>query len=303
LNLSTILSLAALQYPNSVSQPNSLIFLNECQNTLYRKFDFPEKSEVINLQAGTCIYDLPSDCVPERVRNVVVINPSGQVYDWEEDDESDDSEDQEFPSEYDVEGSLGEYVYCEEHQEMPGNCYGIINSSTPQIILFPMPSIPNTFVGNVFVTYGGLGYTSTPTVTITGGGCITNATATAVVSGGVITSLSLTSNGAGYSTAPTVTISGGGGTGASGYAVLSGLQLVLTYSPGANDLTTGNLTIVPMFSPDYHMYFVHKLSAWYAKLARDVNMNNNFEADADEIYNRALSDMHYGQTQKLLNPW
>jgi hypothetical protein len=59
------------------------------------------------------------------------------------------------------------------------------------------------------VTSGGAGYTSTPTVTIDGNGA--GAVATAVVSGGVVTSIYLTSIGAGYDYAK-VTITGGGAT-------------------------------------------------------------------------------------------
>ncbi len=56
---------------------------------------------------------------------------------------------------------------------------------------------------------GGAGYTSVPTVTIDGNGA--GAAATAVVSGGVVTSIYLTSIGANYSYAK-ITISGGGAT-------------------------------------------------------------------------------------------
>lgn len=59
------------------------------------------------------------------------------------------------------------------------------------------------------VTNGGAGYTSTPTVTIDGNGA--GAAATAVVSGGVVTSIYVTSIGANYNYAK-VTITGGGAT-------------------------------------------------------------------------------------------
>ena len=57
---------------------------------------------------------------------------------------------------------------------------------------------------------GGSGYTSAPTVTFTGGGATTQATGVAILSGGVVTGVSITSNGAGYASAPTVTFTGGG---------------------------------------------------------------------------------------------
>ena len=68
------------------------------------------------------------------------------------------------------------------------------------------------------VTNGGTGYTSPPTVSIDGNG--TAANATAVVSGGVVTSIYITSIGANYNYAK-VTINGGGGNGATARAILS----------------------------------------------------------------------------------
>tara|TARA_Y100000996_G_scaffold403966_1_gene377499 strand:- start:3713 stop:5248 length:1536 start_codon:yes stop_codon:yes gene_type:complete len=66
---------------------------------------------------------------------------------------------------------------------------------------------------------GGSGYTSPPTVvfdnTGTGG---SGATATAVVSGGKVTSVTMTAFGSSYSTAPAVSFTGGGGSGATATA-------------------------------------------------------------------------------------
>ncbi|MGE4169149.1 MAG: phage tail sheath subtilisin-like domain-containing protein [Candidatus Margulisiibacteriota bacterium] len=66
---------------------------------------------------------------------------------------------------------------------------------------------------------GGSGYTSAPTVSLTGGGG-TGATATATVVSGVVTALTITNRGHGYTSAPTVGFSGGGGTGAAGTATV-----------------------------------------------------------------------------------
>lgn len=60
-------------------------------------------------------------------------------------------------------------------------------------------------VSSITITGVGSGYTSAPTVTITGGGG-TGATATATVSGGSITGFTVTSGGTGYTSAPTVKI-------------------------------------------------------------------------------------------------
>ena len=79
------------------------------------------------------------------------------------------------------------------------------------------------FISSVTLTNGGTGYTS-PTVTISdsGGGIGTGATATAAVAGGVITEIIITNQGSNYS-APVVTITDTGtGTGAAATAAKTG---------------------------------------------------------------------------------
>jgi uncharacterized repeat protein (TIGR01451 family) len=73
-------------------------------------------------------------------------------------------------------------------------------------------------VGFANVTAGGSGYTSAPTVTITGVG--TGATAVATISSGVVTGVVITSAGTGYTATPTIAFSGGGGSGAAALASL-----------------------------------------------------------------------------------
>lgn len=73
---------------------------------------------------------------------------------------------------------------------------------------------------SIAVTAGGSGYTSAPTVTISGGGG-SGALATATVSGGAVTKISVLYKGFGYTSAPTVTISGGGGSGATATGAVS----------------------------------------------------------------------------------
>ncbi|WEK17749.1 MAG: RagB/SusD family nutrient uptake outer membrane protein [Candidatus Pedobacter colombiensis] len=86
------------------------------------------------------------------------------------------------------------------------------------------------------LTGAGSGYTTAPTVTITGGGG-TGAAATAKVSGGKITGFTITNAGSGYTSAPTVAFSGVG-TGATADAVLytaadASLTSAQTASPAA----------------------------------------------------------------------
>ena len=71
------------------------------------------------------------------------------------------------------------------------------------------------------VTAGGTGYTSVPTVAITGGGG-SLATATATISGGAVTAVTITSAGSGYTSYPTIAFSGGGGSGAAAGSIIGG---------------------------------------------------------------------------------
>jgi len=69
-------------------------------------------------------------------------------------------------------------------------------------------------VNNIAITTAGTGYTTAPTITITGGGATRNATATATVASGKITAITIVDGGAFYTSTPTITVTGGGGTGA-----------------------------------------------------------------------------------------
>lgn len=78
---------------------------------------------------------------------------------------------------------------------------------------------PTLSVVGLTITDGGSGYTSAPTVTISGSG---GATAVAIVdtSTNTVSALSLTNIGSGYTSTPTVAFSGGGGSGAKAVATL-----------------------------------------------------------------------------------
>lgn len=71
----------------------------------------------------------------------------------------------------------------------------------------------------VSVTAGGTGYTSTPTVSFSGGGG-SGAVAQALLNGGVVVGFVIINSGQNYTSAPTVTISGGGGSGATAVATI-----------------------------------------------------------------------------------
>ena len=73
----------------------------------------------------------------------------------------------------------------------------------------------------ITVNAGGSGYSSPPTVVLTGGGG-SGATATAQVDLGKVVGIVVTDGGSGYTSAPTVSFTGGGGSGAEASATLSG---------------------------------------------------------------------------------
>ena len=83
-----------------------------------------------------------------------------------------------------------------------------------------LEEVPESFTGisNILITNGGSGYTSQPTITITGDGV--GATATAKIVNGKIESFTITNRGINYSRA-LITVSGGGGFGATAVVVLN----------------------------------------------------------------------------------
>jgi len=99
---------------------------------------------------------------------------------------------------------------------------------------------PNA-VAAITVTAGGTGYTSAPTVNITGGGGA-GAVATATVSGGQVTAITITNPGTGYTSAPTIGFVGGGGANATATAtVFSGVACTNLGTLAAGVTTTRTL--------------------------------------------------------------
>jgi hypothetical protein len=77
-------------------------------------------------------------------------------------------------------------------------------------------------IKSITLNNGGSGYTSAPTVTITGGEG-NGATATAAIVGGKVTAITITNSGNKFKTVPTVTITGGGGSLATATATLTSI--------------------------------------------------------------------------------
>ena len=104
----------------------------------------------------------------------------------------------------------------------------------------------------ITVTNGGSGYTSAPTITLSGGGFSSIATATAIISSGVVSIITVDDGGAGYTSAPDVIFdnSGTGGTGATATAsIVSGESITVAadrwaYSGQQNQFPVGRRMLV-----------------------------------------------------------
>lgn len=108
-------------------------------------------------------------------------------------------------------------------------------------------------ITSIAVTAGGTGYLTPPTITFTDS-TGTGATATAVLTGTTVTSVTVTNGGATY-TQPSIVFSGGGGSGATAVATINAVQTVTgqevyTFTTLNNfvSLTSGVLQIQEIFS-------------------------------------------------------
>lgn len=93
------------------------------------------------------------------------------------------------------------------------------------------------YVSSIDVLRGGAGYTTVPTVTLSGGGATKQATATASISGGRVTQIDVTDSGAGYTSAPTVTLAGGCAGGAALNVGVLGVVADLVVTNGGSGYT------------------------------------------------------------------
>ena len=95
-------------------------------------------------------------------------------------------------------------------------------------------------ITSITVSAPGTGFSSPPTVVLTGGGCTTTPTATATITGG-LGSIIVTNAGTGFTSAPDVAITGGGGTGATATATVDttlGLVTGITVTKAGKNYTS-----------------------------------------------------------------
>lgn len=136
------------------------------------------------------------------------------------------------------------------------------------------------------ITEKGGGFTSAPTVTITGGGG-TGATGTAVLTGGEVTSITVTAGGSGYSSAPTVTIAS---TGAYPSYLVGGQPFYLGYQREMSmklieNLSKQNITQTLRWDLDYcpHVINTSYQDATANPADSALKTAANWESRADDI--------------------
>ncbi|MBL9146156.1 MAG: autotransporter-associated beta strand repeat-containing protein [Verrucomicrobiaceae bacterium] len=141
---------------------------------------------------------------------------------------------------------------------------GGVHSTVPDVILSGNATAVATLglsAASFTIAGGTTQYSAAPTVTISGGGG-TGATATAVLTSGVVTGITITNAGTGYTSAPTIAFSGGTittagtnptGTGNATNFVVAGIQVTnpgsgytsapsVTFSSGTGTAATANLS-------------------------------------------------------------
>ncbi len=102
-----------------------------------------------------------------------------------------------------------------------------------------------TSIASVTVNHGGTGYSSSPNVTLSGGGVVGTPTISTTVTGGVITAITVTGS-ATFTSAPTVTITDTTGSGAVATANLTGTSIASVTVPGSQG--PGNFNSTPLLT-------------------------------------------------------
>lgn len=162
-------------------------------------------------------------------------------------------------------------------------------------------NVPASAIESLTLTNGGSGYTTNPTVTISGGGG-SGATASASVDPMSVIKITLTSAGTGYTSAPTVTLTGGGGSGATAQAFVSGDYLKFYVDDVLKMVTYGTPASFATFTTASLPVGIHRLRWEYVK--DDANSAGTNQAFIDDIAlpgNRGVSWLGAEKVAILMN--
>jgi hypothetical protein len=175
-----------------------------------------------------------------------VFNPGGQAL------ANDDVGTGTFNQEIDYDPPAVDLISTQVGYSSPVTNVSVNGSTVTVTTAEPLPvNLNSSIVSSIVVSNGGSGYTSAPTVTLSGGGG-SGATAVATNSGGAVTAITITNPGSGYTSAPTVAFSGGAGSGAAATATITpGVYLSISGNDGANINGTYTATLLSSNSFSY----------------------------------------------------
>jgi hypothetical protein len=157
-----------------------------------------------------------------------------------------------------------------------------VDAATMPLVLAPQPHL---YIASTTLTDGGTGYTDgTYDLIFTGGGTpTTEAVGTFVVSGGVITTVTISNAGEGYSSAPTLDFSNGGS--GSGEDITANMSDGESYYIAQNTWTSrlvGDTTTNP--DPSFVGKTIENLFFWKNRLGF-LSRQNIIFSETDEYYN------------------
>jgi len=69
--------------------------------------------------------------------------------------------------------------------------------------------------------------------------------------------------------------------------------MLINFMDSPNTLDSGDMNTVPRFFDDYQMVFVYKLASELAKLQRDIDLANNYEAEYSALLKDAIKEINY----------
>lgn len=121
-----------------------------------------------------------------------------------------------------------------------GNTIGSATGTNSIVVTTPNASATATISGGVVTALtlvgGGSGFTAPPLITFTLSGSTTTATATATISGGIVTGFTITNGGSGYTSVPSVNVNG------SGYSTTHGIRYLNSGEVSMENNTIGSIT-------------------------------------------------------------